>query len=109
AAAARGAHAMTAHEPARTPFAGLAGAPCPEFDEILLALEGEFRPVAGAAVAERLDDLARPLFTVAGAAAGERARALADAAQRALPEDGDDPACWLLAGTLDRGRATAAL
>jgi len=96
-------------EPLGTPFAILAGAPCAPYDEMLTAIEREFRAVDREALADALDRLARPLFGVAEAPVQERTPALAAAAYEALPEDGDEPSCWLLSCALEQGRAAPAL
>jgi hypothetical protein len=99
--------AMAFDEPLGTPYAALAALPCPAYDEMLIALEREFRAVDRPRVAAALDDLARPLFDVRSASAGRRATALAAVAHEALPEDGDGPEGWLLGRALEEGRAAA--
>jgi hypothetical protein len=98
---------MTHDEPLGTPFAALAALPCPAYDEMLIALEREFRAVDRARVAGALDDLSRPLFSMRSASAGLRATAFAAAAHEALPEDGTEPPHWLLACALEERRAAA--
>jgi hypothetical protein len=96
-------------EPLDTPFAILAGAHCAPYDAMLTAIEREFRAVDRDALADALDRLARPLFGVAQAPVQERTLALAAAAYDALPEDGDEPPCWLLSRALEQGRAAPAV
>jgi hypothetical protein len=91
------------------PFAALAAARCPAYDAMLIAVEGEFRAVHREAVAESLDELARPLFGLADAPADERVVALARAAWAALPEEGTAPPHWLLACALEEGRVSGAV
>ena len=74
--------------PLDTPFVGLAADSCPAYDEMLVALEREFRAVYRETVAGALDDAARPLFGLADAAPDEQVLALARAAWQALPHDG---------------------
>lgn len=95
--------------PLGTPFAVLASAHCPGYDEMLVALEREFRAVRCEGVAESLDELALPLFGLAHAPSDERAIALARAAWAALPDEGDQPSDWLLACGLEGGRGTGAV
>jgi len=89
------------------PFAALAAAHCPAYDEMLVALEREFRAVHHEAVAGRLDELARPLFELSQAPADERVVAVARAAWAALPQEGDAPPHWLLACALEERRGSA--
>jgi hypothetical protein len=96
-------------QPLGTPFAVLAGAPCAPYDEMLTAIEREFRAVDREALADALDRLARPLFGLPRAPVAERSLALAAAAYAALPEDGDDPPSWLFSRALEQGRAAPAL
>ena len=91
--------------PLGTPFAILAGAHCAPYDEMLTAIEREFRAVDRELLADDLDRLARPLFGVSAEPASERALALTRAAYAALPEDGDEPSSWLLSRALDERRA----
>jgi hypothetical protein len=91
--------------PLGTPFAILAGAHCAPYDEMLTAIEREFRAVDREALAEELDRLARPLFGVTRAPVSERSLALAAAAYEALPDSGSEPSCWLLSRALEQGRA----
>jgi hypothetical protein len=95
--------------PLDAPFAALAAAHCPAYDAMLIAVEREFRAVHREAVAESLDELARPLFGLADAPADERIVALASAAWAALPEEGTAPPHWLLACALEEGRASGAV
>jgi hypothetical protein len=87
----------------------LAAAARPAYDETLVALEREFRPVDREAVLGALDDLARPLFGLGDAAPDARVLALARAAWSALPAEGAAPPAWLLASALEAGRATGAV
>jgi hypothetical protein len=91
--------------PLDTPFAVLAGAHCAPYDEMLTAIEREFRAVDRKALADELDRLARPLFGVTRLPTRERSLALAAAAYEALPEDGSGPSSWLLSRALEDGRA----
>jgi hypothetical protein len=77
--------------PLDTPFAVLAAARCPAYDAMLIAVEREFRAVHREAVAESLDELARPLFGLVDLSPDERVVALARAAWAALPEEGAAP------------------
>src|SRR5918992_1012256 len=95
--------------PLGTPFAALAGAHCAPYDEMLTAIEREFRAVDRPALADALDRLARPLFGIAQEPVRERTLALAAAAYAALPEDGGEPPCWLLSRALETGRAAPAV
>jgi hypothetical protein len=95
--------------PLGTPFAMLAGAQCAPYDEMLTAIEREFRAVDRDALADTLDRLARPLFGVTAAPIRERTLALAAAAYDALPRDGGEPDCWLFSRALESGRAAPAL
>src|ERR671918_384789 len=90
-------------------FAALAAAGCPAYDAVLIALEQEFQPVNRGTVADSLDELARPLFGLAGAPLKQRAIALAEAAWAALPHQADAPLEWLLGSALERGRAAGAV
>ncbi len=59
-------------------FQALASAPgCPPFDLMLLALSREFREVDGEAALERVEDLGRALFGIAGMQPTERAQHIA--------------------------------
>ncbi len=93
--------------PLSTPFATLASAACPAYDEMLIALEREFVPVERTRVADELDELARPLFAVDPAVPVERAKALAESVRLAIPEEGDDAPSWLLSRALRSGRGAA--
>jgi hypothetical protein len=95
--------------PPDAPFATLAAVRCPAFDEMLLAVEHEFREVDRARTADALDELARPLFGLAAAPLEERAVGLARAAWEVLPGEGDAPSDWLLARALERRTATGAV
>jgi hypothetical protein len=95
--------------PLDAPFAALAAAGCPGYDAMLIAVEREFRAVHREAVAESLDELARPLFALADAPPDERVIALARAAWAALPDEGTAPPNWLLASALEGGRAAGAV
>lgn len=95
--------------PSGTPFAALAAARCPAFDEMLLAVEHGFRPVDRERTADVLDERARPLFGLAAATAEQRAIGLARAAWDALPEEAETPSDWFLAGALEGGRAAGAV
>jgi hypothetical protein len=95
--------------PLGTPFAVLAASPCAPYDEMLTAIEREFRAVDRPRLADALDRLARPLFGVTAAPARERSFALADAAYAAMPDDGGEPPSWLLSRALEDGRAAPAV
>src|SRR5918992_4315080 len=95
--------------PLGTPFAVLAGAHCAPYDEMLTAIEREFRAVDREELADALDRLARPLFGIARAPTRERAVAIAAAAYEALPEDGDEPPSWLLSRALEQRRGAPAV
>ncbi|HWT22001.1 MAG TPA: hypothetical protein VN213_00695, partial [Solirubrobacteraceae bacterium] len=85
-------------EPFEMPFATLAAARGAHYDELLIAIEREFRAVDRDAVAERLDDLSRGLFGAAREPSPDaRVLDVARVAWSALPEDGPGPECWLLA------------
>ena len=100
---------MKSTEPLSTPYAVLAGAHCAPYDEMLTAIEREFRAVDPEALADVLDRLARPLFGISGAPPRERSLALAAAAYEVLPDDGSDPDSWLLSRALEQRRAAPAL
>jgi hypothetical protein len=91
------------------PFSALARSRCPAHDAMLVALERELHAVDPRRVADALDDLARPLFGLAGALPGERVLALGGAAWAALPGEGETPADWLPGSALERGSATGAI
>jgi hypothetical protein len=91
------------------PFAVLAAARCPAYGEMLIAVEREFLAVDRDAVAESLDELARPLFGLEDMSPDDRVVALARAAWAALPEEDTTPQAWLLACGLEQGRATGAV
>ena len=95
--------------PLGTPFAILAGAHCAPYDEMLTAIEREFRAVDRDHLGDTLDRLARPLFGLSTEPVHARALELSRAAYAALPEDGDEPSSWLLSRALDEGRAAPAL
>jgi len=95
--------------PLDRPFAVLATSNCPAYDQMLVALEREFRAVDREAVAEALDGLARPLFGLAEAPPNERVVALARAAWAALPHEGSAPPHWLLTCALDERHANGAV
>ena len=95
--------------PLDTPFVGLAADSCPAYDEMLVALEREFRAVHREAVADALDEAARPLFELADAAPEEQVLALARAGWQALPYEGDEPPHWLLACALEDRCASGAV
>lgn len=95
--------------PLEPPFAVLAAADCPPYDEMLVGLEREFRAVDREAVAAALDDAARPLFALVSAPPEERVVGLARGAWEALPDEGGDPPHWLLARALDERRASGAV
>jgi hypothetical protein len=90
-------------------FAALAAAGCPAYDAMLIALEWEFHAVDRGTVTDALDELARPLFGIAGAPLEQQAIALAEAAWAALPQQGEAPPEWLLRSALERGQAAGAL
>jgi Transglutaminase-like superfamily len=100
---------MTLHETLATPFAVLAGSHCAPYDEMLTAIEREFRAVDRDALADELDRLSRPLFGITQVPTRERALALAAAAYEALPEDGDEPSSWLLSRALEERRGAPAV
>jgi hypothetical protein len=95
--------------PLGTPFAALATTPHVLYDEMLTAIEREFRAVDRRRLADALDQSAWPLLGLRAAPAHERAHALAEAASAALPDDCDEPPGWLLAAALDAGAGTPAL
>ncbi|MET0770367.1 MAG: hypothetical protein ABW081_10670, partial [Solirubrobacteraceae bacterium] len=75
-------------------FPTLAAARHPEYDEMLTALEREFRAVDGARVADVLDDASRPILGAAPLPSRQRALALAEAAWSALPVSTGEPPAW---------------
>jgi hypothetical protein len=91
------------------PFAALAAARCPAYDEMLVAVEREFRAVHRDPVADALDEAARSLFPLADAPIEERVVALARAAWALLPDEAFDAPDWLLACALREIDASAAL
>lgn len=97
------------HTPLDAAFAALAAARCPGYDAMLIAVEREFRAVDREAVAESLDELARPLFGLADAPPDERVITLAKAAWSALPDEGAEPPDWLLSRALEHGCASGAV
>jgi hypothetical protein len=86
-------------------FAALATTSCPHYAEMLIALEREFRAVDREAIDRTLDDLARPLFVLATAPPDEQVAAVTSAAWTALPDEASAPSHWLLAASLEAGRA----
>jgi hypothetical protein len=95
--------------PLGTPFAVLAAMPHVCYDEMLTAIEREFRAVDGGRLADALDESARPLLGLRRAPADERAHALVEAANAVLPTSSDGPCGWLLSATLEAGGGTPAL
>jgi hypothetical protein len=92
--------------PYEQPFAALAAASDPSYDEMLIAIEREFRAVHREAVAARIDELALPLFGLGEGRPDDQALALARAAWMALPDEGDHPSAWLLGCALESGAST---
>jgi hypothetical protein len=95
--------------PLGNPFTALAATPHVDYDEMLTAIEREFRAVDRRRLADALDKSARPLLGLRSAPARERALALAEAANAALPDDCDQPSGWQLAAALEAGGGTAPL
>ena len=90
-------------------FPTLAAARHPEYDEMLTALEREFRAVDGARLAEVLDDATRPILGAASLPSRQRALALAEAAWSALPVSAGEPPAWMLSEALRTGAAAPPL
>ncbi len=98
---------MTLDAPLTTPFATLAATACPAYDELLVSVEAEFRPVDHRRLAERLDERARPLFEHRHGPARAGVRALAAAAWDAVPATATTPASWLPDSALQKGEAAS--
>ncbi len=97
-------------EPAlSTMFPTLAAARHPGYDEMLTALEREFRAVDGARLADVLDDAARPILGAASLPPRRRALALAEAAWSALPVTAAEPPAWMVSEALRTGAAAPPL
>ena len=92
-----------------TMFPTLAAARHPGYDEMLTALEREFRAVDGARLAEVLDDAARPILGAASLPPRRRALALAEAAWTALPVTAAGPPAWMVSEALRTGAAAPPL
>jgi len=92
-----------------TMFPTLAAARHPGYDEMLTALEREFRAVDGARLAEVLDDAARPILGAASLPPRRRALALAEAAWTALPVTAAEPPAWMVSEALRTGAAAPPL
>jgi hypothetical protein len=92
-----------------TMFPTLAAARHPGYDEMLTALEREFRAVDGARLADVLDDAARPILGAASLPPRRRALALAEAAWSALPATATEPPAWMVSEALRTGAAAPPL
>ena len=90
-------------------FPTLAAARHPEYDEMLAALEREFRAVDGVRLADVLDDAARPVLGAASLPPRRRALALAEAAWAALPVTTSEPSAWMVSESMRTGAAAPPL
>ncbi len=98
---------MTLDVPLTTPFATLAATTCPSYDEMLVAIESEFRAVDRRRLADAFDDRALALFALRHGPARERVRAVAAAAWDAIPDTGTTAAGWLPGVALETGEGSS--